>query len=213
MSGPTDTYRTLAGPSRAEIKVKGSRFIAEAFPVPDADAAEARIAALRKREYNATHVCSAYRVGRDGQTFRYHDDGEPSGTAGAPILRQIEGRGLTNTLVAVTRYFGGTKLGTGGLVRAYGDAAAAALDGATLVERVVRVPVRLQFAYADTAPAMRTLEAFDAEIRETRYTDDTELLVAVRASEADALIARFIDHLAGRGRAERLEDEASDPEA
>lgn len=199
-----DTYRTLAAPAQTEIKVKGSRFIAEAFPVPDADAAEARIAAIRKREYNATHVCTAYRVGIEGKTFRYNDDGEPSSTAGPPILRQIDGRDLTNTLVTVTRYFGGTKLGTGGLVRAYGDAASEVLDAATIIEPVIRVPVRVRFDYADTSPAMHTLELFDTEVQETHYTETTELLVAVRASDVELFIATFVDNLGGRGEAEQV---------
>ncbi len=95
----SDTYYTLGDYARTEIKVKGSRFIAEAIPVQGVEEADAEIAAIRKREYNATHHCSAYRIGPEGTLFRYNDDGEPSGTAGAPILRQIDARHLTNTLV------------------------------------------------------------------------------------------------------------------
>ncbi len=194
-----DTYRTLATPARADLKVVDSRFIAEAFPVDSEEAAEAQIAAIRKREHKATHHCTAYRVGRAGDTFRYNDDGEPSGTAGPPILRQIDARELTNTLVVVTRYFGGTKLGTGGLVRAYGDAAAAVLEAARIVERVERVPVRIRFAYDDTTPARQTLRRFDAEIEDEAYSDVTELTVAVRRSEAEAFVRAFTDALGGRG--------------
>ena len=197
-----DTYRTLAGPTEATLKIKGSRFIGEARPVPDAAAAEEQIEEIRKREYSATHHCTAYRVGPDGGTFRYNDDGEPSGTAGPPILRQIDALELTNVLVVVTRYYGGTKLGTGGLIRAYGDAAAEALALAPVREVIQRVPVRLRFAYADTSPAMHTIEQFDTQIVETHYTEETELVVAVRASEAEALAARFIDNLGGRGTAD-----------
>ena len=197
-----DVYRTLAGPGRAEIKVKGSRFLAEAMPVrTEADAAEA-IDAIRKREYAATHHCSAYRIGPSGRIFRYHDDGEPAGTAGAPILRQIDGRGLTHVLVVVTRYYGGTKLGTGGLIRAYGEAAALALDAAPHAERILRETVRLRFDYADTSPAMHTLGQFDAEIVETHYSEATELVVAVRRSQAGAFVDAFVEALSGRGRAE-----------
>ena len=196
----TDSYRTLARPTLAEPpKTKGSRFIGEAFPVASEEEAGERIEAVRKREHAATHWCWAWRLGTEGDAFRYSDDGEPSGSAGAPILRQIDARGLTNTLVVVTRYYGGTKLGTGGLVRAYGEAAALVLDAAPVAERIVRVPVRLRFAYDDTSPAMHTVSRFDAEIAEQHYAEDTELVVRVRRSEADALRAAFIDALGGRG--------------
>jgi len=199
-----DTFRTIRAPASAEMKVKGSRFLAEAVPVTTAEAAEAHIEGVRKREYSATHHCTAYRVGPRGQTFRYNDDGEPSGTAGPPILRQIDGRDLTNTLVVVTRYYGGTKLGTGGLVRAYGDAAALALDHSQIVKRVLRDQLRVRFAYDDTSPAMHTIHQHDAEIEGTHYTDQTELIVAVRRSEVDAFIESFTNALAGRGEVSRM---------
>ena len=196
----SDTYRMIARPTLAEPpKSKGSRFIGEAFPVTTEAEAEARLDAVRKREYAATHWCWAWRLGLDGDAFRFNDDGEPSGSAGAPILRQIDARELTNTLVVVTRYYGGTKLGVGGLVRAYGEAASNALDAARTVEHVVRVPVRLRFAYDDTSPAMQTVNRFDAEIAEQHYTADTELVIRVRRSEAEALRAAFVEALGGRG--------------
>ena len=199
----TDSYRTIIRPAMAEPpKTKGSRFIGEAFPVATEAEAEARLEAVRKREYSATHWCWAWRLGETGDTFRYSDDGEPNGSAGAPILRQIEARDLTNTLVVVTRYYGGTKLGTGGLVRAYGESAGAALDAARIVERIVRVPVRLRFDYADTSPAMHTVGRFDAEIVEQHYGEDTTLDVRVRRSEVDALCAAFVEALGGRGTVE-----------
>ncbi|GIV61879.1 MAG: hypothetical protein KatS3mg044_0745 [Rhodothermaceae bacterium] len=194
-----DVYRVLRRPARAEIKVKGSRFIAEAFPVEtEAEATEA-LASVRRREHAATHHCSAYRVGRDGALFRFDDDGEPSGTAGQPILRQIDARGLTNTLVVVTRYFGGTKLGTGGLIRAYGDAASEVLDAAGVEERVRRSTVYLRFAYPDTSPAMHVIGRYDAQVVRHHYGEATELWVAVRCSEVEAFRAAFVEALAGRG--------------
>jgi len=197
----SDTYRTLAGASRAEPpKVKGSRFIGEAFPAATDAEAEAHLAAVRQREPGATHHCWARRVGADGP--RLSDDGEPGGTAGLPILRAIDGRGLADVLVVVTRYYGGTKLGTGGLVRAYGEAAALALDGATTVERVHRAALRLRFAYADTAPAMQTLHRFGAEVAEQAYGARTELVVRVARSQAAALAEAFTDALGGRGEVE-----------
>ena len=160
----SDTYCRVKTSSTHQIKVKGSRFIAEVWPAADEKEAEERLSEIRRREYNATHHCWAYRLGVAGNTFRYSDDGEPNGTAGLPIYRQIEGRELTNTLVVVTRYYGGTKLGTGGLARAYGEAASAALDSSEIAVEIVRQHLRIRFAYADTSPAMHTIDQFDVKI-------------------------------------------------
>lgn len=198
----TDTYTTIEARALAETRVKGSRFIAEAIPVSTAEAAEAEIAAIQKREFAATHHCTAYRLGPEGDVFRYNDAGEPRGTAGQPILRQIDARGLTDVLVVVTRYFGGTKLGTGGLIRAYGDAAAEVLKQCRPVEHVIRIPLRLYFRYDDTSPAMHTLHQFDIEIVDTKYTNATEMVIAIRRSQVDAFRHAFIENLGGRGRVE-----------
>lgn len=202
----SDTYRTINGEARAEIKVDGSRFLAEAYPVERREGVEDQIESVRERERKASHHCFAYRLGRDGDDFRYDDDGEPSGTAGQPILRQIDGRDLTNTLVIVTRYFGGTKLGTGGLMRAYADAADAALERASIVETVVRTPVRVRFAYDDTAPARQVLQHFDAEVEASDYTDVTKWTVGVRASQVEAFVEAFTNALSGRGEIMGVED-------
>lgn len=195
----SDMYRTVASTARAEQTVDGSRFLAVAVPVSTREAVQTEIETVRDREPKATHHCSAYRLGQDGDDFRYDDDGEPSGTAGQPILRQIDARDLKNTLVVVTRYFGGTKLGTGGLVRAYGDAASAALDRAPIAEQIVRTPVRLRFDYDDTSPAQRVLQQFDTEVQDSDYTDVTTLTVGVRQSEVDAFVDAFTDALSDRG--------------
>lgn len=195
----SDTYRTLDEGARSEIKVEGSRFLATALPVPDRGAAEERIEEIRERDHKATHHCSAYRTGLEGEVFRYDDDGEPSGTAGRPILRQIDARSLTNTLVVVTRYFGGTELGTGGLARAYGEAASTAMNRATVVERVVRTPVKIQFSYEDTSPVDQVLQTFDAEVQASSYTDVTTLTVGVPPSEVDPFLQAFTDSLSDRG--------------
>lgn len=203
-SAMSDTYRTLQAPAQVEHTVEGSRFLADAVPVSDRDVVPTRVETIRERERTATHHCWAYRLGRDGEDFRYDDDGEPSGTAGQPILRQIDARTLTNTLVVVTRYFGGTELGTGGLARAYGDAAAGALDRASIVERVVRTPVRLRFDYDDTAPAQRVLQQFDTEVQDSEYTAVTTLTVGVRRSEVEAFTEAFTDALSDRGEVLRV---------
>ena len=199
-----DTFLTLGAPGKAEPpKTKGSRFCGEAFPVQTEAGALDAVAAVRAREHAATHVCWAFRLGPDGGAWRTQDDGEPSGSAGAPILREIEGRDLTDVVVAVTRYYGGTKLGMGGLVRAYGGAAAAALDAAPLARGTVRVPVRLRFAFADTSPAMRLLDVYDAEVAEQTFSAaGTELSLRVRHSHAAPLRAAFVEATSGRGAVE-----------
>lgn len=195
----SDAYRTVAEEERATIKVEGSRFLAEAVPVSNRSDVKARLDGVRERERKASHHCFAYRLGTEGTDFRYDDDGEPSGTAGQPILRQIDARDLTNTLVVVTRYFGGTELGTGGLMRAYGDAADAALAQASLIERLVRTPVRVRFSYDDTSSARQVLERFDASVVASDYTDVTELTIGVPASKVDAFVQAFTNGLADRG--------------
>ena len=192
----TDTFQTLAGPVRAELKVKGSRFIAEAFPIAAPEEVATHLAVIRKRYFDASHHCFAYRLGAD---FRYSDGGEPFGTAGQPILRQIDARGVTNTLVIVTRYFGGTKLGTGGLIRAYGDAAAAVMAEIVVREEVRLVAIRLRFPYDETSPAMRLIEEYHAAITSSAYGDETELEIAVRASRVEAFGEAFVERLRGRG--------------
>lgn len=196
----TDAFRTLRAAALAEApKTKGSRFIGEAIPVADEDAAQAALQAVRAREHAATHHVWAWRLGVEGAP-RASDDGEPSGSGGLPTLREIEARELTDCLVVVTRYYGGTKLGTGGLARAYGEAAGLALDAAPAVTRIVRTRVRLRFAFADTAPAMRLLDLFDARLADQTYTaEGTTLDLDVRAGEAEALAAAFVEATAGRG--------------
>lgn len=202
-----DSYRTISRPVEAEIaRVKGSRFIGAAFPVSSESEAVARLEEVRGNEKNATHHCWAWRLGPEGDITRSSDDGEPSGTAGAPILRQIVARDLTQILVVVTRYFGGTKLGTGGLVRAYGQAAAVALDAAAVVEVVRRTPIRLCFEYGDTAAVMASLHRFEAEIVDQSFGERTTLLVAVRNSAVDSIMAALTDALAGRGEIEVTPD-------
>ncbi|MDA1028201.1 MAG: IMPACT family protein [Bacteroidetes bacterium] len=199
MADPNDAYLVLGSRSNAEIKEKGSRFVAFAIPVSSAEEAEAELAAIKKRDYDATHHCSAFRIGVQGSEFRYSDDGEPSSSAGLPIFRQIEGRSLTNALVVVVRYYGGTKLGTGGLVRAYGEAASIALDLAKIDEIIPRTKVEIEFAYDDTSGAMHVVQQFDTVIDETNYSEITRLKLGVRTTQVEAFESTYIEVLSGRG--------------
>ncbi|MBW8729594.1 MAG: YigZ family protein [Terrabacter sp.] len=130
---PPRRYLTLASPASAELEVKRSRFVCDVAPVPTEDDARAFVETVRWGTRDARHHCTAFVLGPDGGTQRSNDDGEPSGTAGAPMLDVLRGRGLTDVVAVVTRWFGGTLLGTGGLIRAYGDAVSAAVDAATVV--------------------------------------------------------------------------------
>lgn len=199
MVGPIDTYLVLGSRSNAEIKEKGSRFAAFAIPVSSVAEAEIELAAIKKRDYDATHHCSAFRIGIQGSEFRYSDDGEPSSSAGLPIFRQLEGRSLTNALVVVVRYYGGTKLGTGGLVRAYGEAASLALNLAKIDEIILRTKVEIEFAYDDTSGAMHVVQQFDSVIGGTNYSETTRMTLAVRTTQVEAFERAYVEVLSGRG--------------
>lgn len=140
---------TIAGPVRAEIEVTRSRFVADLVPVVDTDAAADAVAAARREFHDARHHCSAWVLGTDGSLTRSNDDGEPSGTAGAPMLAVLQGAGLSDLVAVVTRYFGGTLLGAGGLVRAYGDAVTAAVGEATRVGRRPVAVIEVRAAHAE----------------------------------------------------------------
>lgn len=201
-SKENDTFLVLTQSSEARLSDRGSRFIARAFPVESVEHSRTVIEELRRQEHDATHHCSAYRIGENAEFVRSNDDGEPSGTAGVPILRQIESVELTNTLVVVTRYYGGTKLGTGGLIRAYGGCAESVLKGASLKRIVRRTSFHLVFDYADTSPAMHTIQQYDAVIASTVYGEQTQMVVLVRRSECTVFKSSFINALGGRGSVE-----------
>ena len=166
-------FRTVRGPSRYEPeRTKGSRFIAAISPAQDVQAAEAFVASLRSEYDDASHHCFAWRLGPDGETFRSSDDGEPGGSAGRPILLQIEGHDLTDTVVVVTRYFGGTKLGVGGLVRAYGGAAGQALDRAEILITEITRTLHIEYPYECTG----AVEALFARYRERGARDNVGLV-------------------------------------
>jgi uncharacterized YigZ family protein len=196
---PADTARTVSGAASAEVRIKGSRFIADVLHVSSVEAAMSGVETIRRREPDATHHCFAYRIGDSGNVFRTSDDGEPTGTAGIPILRQIDRRDLIDTLVVVTRYYGGTKLGTGGLIRAYGETASDGLNVSVVIETIRRDSFELVFAYDLTSPAMQVIAGFDCEVVTSEYGSETRLEVAVRRSQSTAFQEAWQETLAGRG--------------
>jgi len=193
------THSTLAGDADLEIdKIKGSRFWAFARPVADEAEARAFVDELR-RLHKAGHHCHAWRLGLgEDPLTRSSDDGEPGGTAGRPILREIEARGLRDVCVVVLRWFGGTKLGTGGLVRAYGGAARALLEEAPTLEIQVTRSVRLRFDYPDTALVEGVLRERGLSPAASDYGADVSLSVEVPPEDLDALAAALREATGGR---------------
>ncbi len=153
-----DTFLTLAEDSQGLYKEKGSRFLSFAMPVSSTEDVKAKLQVLKKNYYDARHICYAYVLGKNGTVFRSNDDGEPSGTAGKPILGQINSKDLTNVLVVVVRYFGGILLGTGGLVIAYREAAADAIQNNKIVSRLVESNIAIQFSYERMNDVMRIVK-------------------------------------------------------
>lgn len=201
----SDSYLTIRSESIIETRVKGSRFIGESFRAATVDEALTRIEAVRKREYRASHHCYAYIIGGpEVAQFKYSDDGEPSGTAGRPIYDVLRGDRLTNLLVVVTRYFGGTKLGTGGLVRAYGDAARAVVQESGVREIFVTSEYRLTLDFSQYNQWQREIQKLGAKVVDSEFTDRVTLVVSIRRSQAAKLRESFTEITAGKGEFEEI---------
>jgi len=161
-----DFYSTISQSSIAEFKDRGSRFLAYAYPIESIIDFKERLQELKKEHAKAVHHCFAYRLGLDGNNFRVSDDGEPSGTAGKPILGQIDSKGLTNVLVIVVRYFGGTLLGVPGLINAYKTATTMALQLMPIVQKPVTIRLQISFDYTQMNDIMRWIKALNCEVVE-----------------------------------------------
>jgi uncharacterized YigZ family protein len=187
----TDHYRTLSAPATGEFKDRGSKFIAYAWPVSSEEEAMVHIEALRKEHFKARHHCFAWRLEPDGNRFRANDDGEPSGTAGRPILGQIDSFGLTEVVVVVVRYFGGTLLGTSGLINAYREATAEALRGAAIVEKIVKDTFSLDFDYALMPDVMNAVKKLALDISKEEYGERGLLEIGIRQSEVEDTLLKM----------------------
>jgi uncharacterized YigZ family protein len=192
----SDTYLSLKSRSRSEIKVVGSKFIASVQSVKNLQEAESFLKEMREEFWDASHNCYGFHI--EGTDIRYSDDGEPSGTAGKPIYDQIKGKKLLYSMVVVTRYFGGTKLGTGGLIRAYGDSAKLGLEEAQIIEIIRKDKFEIKYSYDDTSVVMRILNTFSADILSTDYSNLVKIYVAVRKSESGIFSKKIFE--AGNGR-------------
>ncbi len=183
-----DTYYTIEEPVEAQFTEKRSRFLAFAVPVQSEEEAKETVAAFKKKYYDARHVCYAYVVGKRSETTRSNDDGEPSGTAGRPILGQLQSRGLTNIAAVVVRYFGGVKLGTGPLGVAYRTAISDALDLAAIREEIITGSFRIDVPYTVADVAMRHIRDVQGRITSREYTGNgTEMEVEVRLDDEERL--------------------------
>ena len=181
-----DTYKSIAAPSEGLFKDNGSRFIALAWPVETEAEVKEIVDGLKKKYHDARHHCYAYRLGLDGGRFRANDDGEPSGSAGRPILGQIDSAGLSDILVVVVRYFGGIKLGIPGLIRAYQTSTADALAQAQVVEKVAGENWRLDFGYLSMNAVMKAVKDLGLPQKDLSFGESCSLSVRVRLSaEAD----------------------------
>jgi uncharacterized YigZ family protein len=189
-----DTYLTIAAPTQAVFRDRGSKFLAYAYPIQDENEVKTHLEALKKQYYDATHHCYAYLLGRKGENWRANDDGEPNHTAGTPILNQIRSQNLTQVLVVVVRYYGGTKLGVSGLINAYKTATALALEQAQVVEKIVRRPFAFYFDYLQMNEIMRLVKDHDLQILEQVFENTCFIKLGVRLKE-EALIQQKLEDL------------------
>ena len=187
-----DAYKSIASRAGGLFKDNGSRFIAWAYPVETEEEVKEIGTGLRKEYHDARHHCYAYRLGWLGDRFRANDDGEPSGSAGRPILGQIDAAGLSDVLVVVVRYFGGIKLGIPGLIRAYKSSTADALSQAEVVEKIAGKSFRLRFGYLAMNPVMKVLKDMDIPAKDQEFGMDCALTVRVRLSLEAAFRERIL---------------------
>lgn len=186
----TDRYLTLGSESEGLYREKASKFIAYAFPIGDEADFTRRLASIAKEHHACRHVCHAWVLGETGDRFRANDAGEPAGTAGRPVLRQLQGAGVTNAALVVVRYFGGTLLGKGGLVHAYAEAARAAIASNTIVERTIRSELRVTCGYALVEALKSDVLKYGGEILEAVYAERCSLRVAI----GRAAVPAFTEH-------------------
>ena len=187
----SDEYKTIASTSEGYYTEKRSKFLAFAHHVQTVDEVKDIIAQYRKKYYDARHVCYAYMLGAERTEFRANDDGEPSSTAGKPILGQINSNELTDILIVVVRYYGGVNLGTSGLIVAYREAAADAINHATIETRQVEEFVKYSFAYPQMNDVMRIVKDMNPRIISQTYDNTCEIVLSIRKSEAEQLRNRL----------------------
>ncbi|MFQ5629093.1 MAG: IMPACT family protein [bacterium] len=191
---PCETYLTVKSPASTEIRIKDSRFFAHLYHANSRESAEKILTGISQMYASATHNCSAYRVGiGDNCIFRLDDAGEPTGTAGKPILQALETRTISDSVLIVTRYFGGTKLGIGGLIRAYSSAAFAVLDVAKLYPVQPMAKIKFSFGFHDTGNIHKIINTFHALILRTKYDNKVRMELSVSENEKEKLLKSLND--------------------
>lgn len=187
-----DTYRTIAEPSNEVLfKEKNSKFFGYAFPIQNEEEVKLYLEQLKKQHFSARHWCYAYQIGTDKISYRANDDGEPNNSAGMPIYGQIQSFELTNVLIVVVRYFGGVKLGVGGLISAYKTAAQMTLENAILIEKTIDVHFQLFFEYKNMNKVMRIIKEKNLEIIHQELTENCILTIATRKKNAEKVFDIF----------------------
>jgi uncharacterized YigZ family protein len=186
-----DVFQTIERESQGIFKDKGSKFYAFAFPVKQEDDVKEILAQLRKEHHSARHHCYAWRIGTEEITYRANDDGEPSSTGGKPILGQLQSFNVTNILLVVVRYFGGTLLGVSGLINAYRNAAADALKNAKIIQKTIEKEVILNFTYNELSEVMNTIKQENLTIINSRFEEKCNLTFSVRNSEYEKALTKF----------------------
>jgi len=187
----SDTYKTIKSPSEGVYKEKGSRFMSIAIPVSEQEEIKPIIDKIKKEHHEARHHCFAYMIGSERINWRVNDDGEPSGTAGRPILGQINSFGLTNIIIVVSRYFGGTLLGVSGLINAYRSAAASAINNAELTEKTLREYYEIRYPYIAMNDVMKILKEEDIGQSEQSFDLECRIMINFRVSVKEKVLNRF----------------------
>lgn len=205
-----DSFKTLEMEVSSDFKEKSSKFISYAFPILTEEDATSKIDMLWKQHPKATHVCYAYRLGLEGEKYKVNDDGEPSGTAGRPIFNQLLSVDITNVLIAVVRYFGGTKLGTSGLIQAYKDAAKQVIDSATIIEKYVFDIFILEFEYDKMGEILNVVKGLDIEMAGKDFNEKPSILINLRRSESALLLRKLKAQLLNY-ELERIDEETIVP--
>lgn len=197
--GLADSYKTLAGPSESLYKVKGSKHFGYAFPVMDESAIKEHLDQLRKEHHQARHHCYAWALGAERTHYRANDDGEPSGTAGKPIFGQIQSFDLSNVLIVVVRYFGGVKLGAGGLIDAYRTAARMAIESGVIVEKTVEDHLQVRFPYEAMSKVMKVMKELGFPQSHQEFDLNCSLRTSCRLSlTAGLLHALEVEDVSGK---------------
>lgn len=192
MENNKDTYKTITSPSKeALFKDRGSKFYGYAFPVQDEEEIKEKIELLKKQHYNARHWCYAWQLGKYYDQYRVNDDGEPSNSAGMPIFGQLQSFDVTNILVVVVRYFGGTKLGVGGLIQAYKTSAKLALENSRIIKKTINEDFLIKFEYPEMNTVMRIIKEENLSIIHQKLELNCEFTISVRKKEAKKVFDIF----------------------